>query len=61
VNFTDSSSGIVDTWSWDFEGGGSSSEPNPSHDFGAIGPYQVTLTVSGPGGSHSVTKTVDVV
>ncbi len=60
VDFTDGSSGSVVTWSWEFEGGGSSSQPNPSHDFGLPGVYSVTLTVTGPGGSSSITKPVTV-
>jgi hypothetical protein len=61
VSFADGSTGVVDTWSWDFGDGGSSGEANPSHDYGGVGIWQVTLTVSGPGGSDSVTMTVTVV
>ena len=60
VDFTDGSSGVIDTWSWDFGDNGSSSQSNPTHDFGAAGEYQVTLTVTGPGGSDAVTMTVTV-
>ena len=60
VDFTDGSSGVIDAWSWDFGDNGSSSLPNPTHDFGAAGAYQVTLTVVGPGGSDAVTMTVTV-
>ena len=61
VDFSDASTGVIDTWSWDFGDGGSSGSPNPNHDFGAADIYQVTLTVVGPGGSDSVTMTVTVV
>lgn len=60
IQFTDTSTGEVDSWLWTFEGGGSSTQQNPSHDFGASGSYSVTLTASGPGGSNSITKTVVV-
>ena len=60
VDFTDGSSGVIDTWSWDFGDNGTSSQPNPTHDFGVAGAYQVTLTVTGPGGSDAVTMTVTV-
>jgi len=61
VDFVDQSTGIVDSWQWDFGDGGSSSVSNPSHDFGGAGSWQVTLTVSGPGGQDSITLTVTVV
>ena len=60
VQFTDASAGVIDTWFWEFEGGGTSSQQNPSHDFGAAGTYSVTLTVTGPGGPDSVTMGVTV-
>jgi hypothetical protein len=60
VDFADASSGVIDTWSWDFGDNGTSSQPNPSHAFGVAGVYQVTLTVTGPGGSDAVTMTVTV-
>ena len=60
VDFTDASTGIIDTWSWDFGDGGNSSLANPTHEYAVPGPYQVTLTVTGPGGSDAVTKTVTV-
>jgi hypothetical protein len=61
VLFADASSGAIDSWSWDFGDGASSSEASPSHDYGSIGAWQVTLTVTGPGGSDSVTIAVSVV
>lgn len=61
VNFTDTSTGQIASWHWEFGGGGTSDQQNPTFDFGAIGVYDVTLTVTGPGGTHSVTKPVTVV
>jgi PKD repeat protein len=57
VNFTDNSTGSIDTWSWDFGDGATSSAQNPSHDYASAGTYTVSLTVTGPGGSDTNTKT----
>lgn len=57
VNFTDQSTGSIDTWSWTFGDGGTSSSQNPSHIYNSAGTYSVSLTVSGPGGSDSYTAT----
>ena len=57
VNFTDISTGSIDTWSWDFGDSGSSSEQNPSHEYITPGNFTVSLTVSGPGGSTTEVKT----
>ena len=59
TNFSDLSTGDVDTWSWDFDNDGSedSTEQNPSYTYSTPGSYSVSLTVSGLGGSDSITKT----
>ncbi|HED66138.1 MAG TPA: PKD domain-containing protein, partial [Planctomycetes bacterium] len=57
VNFTDSSTGSVTSWSWDFGDGATSTVQNPSHTYTAVGTYSVTLTVSGPAGSDTLTRT----
>ena len=59
ISFTDSSTGETD-WLWDFGDGTGSSQQNPEHLFLAPGDYQVRLTVTGPGGTDSVVKTVSV-
>ena len=56
VNFTDLSAEEVTGWSWDFGDGGSSAEPNPVYTYDTPGVYTVTLTVTGPGGSDSLTR-----
>jgi PKD repeat protein len=60
VSFTDSSSGPITSWAWNFGGGGSSNAQNPDHTYTALGSYTVTLTVTGPGGVDVATQ-VDVV
>jgi len=57
VNFIDRSGGTVTSWLWDFGDGSTSTEQNPSHEFTSAGSYRVVLTVTGPGGSDSETKT----
>jgi len=53
VQFTDESTGSIDTWQWDFGDGGTSAEQNPSHEYTEAGDYTVFLTVTGPGGTGS--------
>jgi PKD repeat protein len=57
VNFTDSSTGRVDSWSWNFGDGGTSSAQNPAHTYTAAGTYNVSLAVTGPGGTDTDVKT----
>ncbi len=56
VGFTDQSIGDVQTWSWTFGDGDTSSEKNPSHIYDEAGAYTVSLTVNGPDGSTIETK-----
>jgi PKD repeat protein len=56
VHFTDSSTGVITSWSWDFGDEGVSSTQNPSHLYTNAGLYTVTLTVTGPGGTDSEIK-----
>jgi len=51
VQFTDTSTGDIDTWMWDFGDGITSTEQNPSHQYLTGDTYTVTMTVSGLGGS----------
>ena len=57
VAFTDSSTGSIDSRSWDFGDGGSSSAQNPSHTYTDPGTYTVSINVTGPGGSDTNTRT----
>ncbi len=56
VSFSDASTGSVSAWSWDFGDGGSSTSASPSHTYSSAGTYDVSLTVTGPGGSDTVTR-----
>ena len=56
VQFTDSSTGVITEWSWEFGDAGLSEAQNPSHMFVNAGLYTVTLTVTGPGGTDTEIK-----
>ncbi len=60
VQFTDQSSGNVNTWFWTFSDGGTSADRNPSHVFTIPGVYNVLLTVTGPGGSSFASRQIVV-
>ncbi|OFY71134.1 MAG: hypothetical protein A3G23_15115 [Bacteroidetes bacterium RIFCSPLOWO2_12_FULL_37_12] len=53
VTFKDESTGIPDTWLWNFGDGNTSTERNPTHTYLSNGNYFVTLTVSNPFGNNS--------
>lgn len=55
VQFSDSSSGLILNWFWDFGDGETSTEQNPLHTYTTADTFSVSLTVSGPGGSGSKT------
>jgi large repetitive protein len=59
VQFTDTSTGNVTCWAWDFNNDGvlDSTEKNPIWTYSVLGNYTVILTVTGPGGSNNITKT----
>jgi len=57
VGFTDSSSGEITGWHWDFGDGQFGSDPEPEHVYTKAGDYTVTLAIMGPGGSDAETKT----
>ncbi|PWR73502.1 PKD domain-containing protein [Methanospirillum stamsii] len=58
VSFTDTSTGSVTNWLWDFGDGSTSPEQNPVYTYGSSGTYLVTLTVSGPCGSDSYSQRI---
>lgn len=55
VSFSNSTTGQVTSWSWDFGDGGYSSEAAPTHVYSTPGDYWVTLTAIGPGGTATKT------
>lgn len=57
VNYTDLSIDSVNTWNWNFGDGDTSGIQNPQHIYTDPGTYTVSLTVTGPGGSDTETKT----
>ncbi len=65
VDFYDNSSGIPDTWAWDFGGGGTpatSTAQNPTGvQFNTPGTYTVTLDASNAQGSCTTTLVINVV
>ena len=56
VTFTDTSTGTIDAWSWDFGDGVTSTLQSPTHTYTTKGVYPVTLTINGPGGSDDEVK-----
>ncbi|MDG2148468.1 MAG: M12 family metallo-peptidase [Planctomycetota bacterium] len=56
VRFSDASDGAYTDWLWTFGDGGTSTDAEPSHTYGSLGDYDVSLTVSGPAGSDTMTK-----
>lgn len=53
ADFIDMSSGNITTWVWDFGDGYTGTGPTVSHTYTESGLYDVTLTVTGPGGSDT--------
>ena len=64
VQFTDASTGEIDTWAWDFGDDlditFASDEQNPLHTFTAVGNFTVTLRVTGPGGTSTASLVISV-
>lgn len=57
VSFSDSSSGEISSWFWNFGDGGTSTQQYPGYQYLSPGIYTVTLAVSGPAGSDTKTRT----
>jgi PKD repeat protein len=62
VQFTDTSSGTVQSRAWDFQDDGvvDSTAPNPAFTYTAANTYTAKLTVSNSAGSSSTTRTITV-
>ncbi|AKB51198.1 cell surface protein [Methanosarcina barkeri str. Wiesmoor] len=61
VKFTDTSTGKVSSWNWDFGDGSTSIKQNPTHTYVTEGSYNVTLTATGPGGSNTATSAKPII
>ena len=57
VHFTDTSTGDYNALLWNFGDGGLSAQTTPTHTYTTGGVYTVSLTVSGLGGTDTVTHT----
>ncbi|MBN4061813.1 PKD domain-containing protein [Bacteroidales bacterium AH-315-I05] len=57
VNFTDLSTGLPNSWLWDFGDGTTSNQQNPSHTYSSPGTYTVSLIATNQFGSHNITIT----
>ena len=63
VNFTDMSTGVIESWLWTFEGGDpeTSTEENPTVFYNAIGSWDVTLNVNGEeGDTFTIEDYIDI-
>jgi len=56
VAFTNSSTGSITSYAWTFGDGTTSTAASPNHVYAAAGVYTVKLTVTGPGGSNTQTR-----
>ena len=56
VAFSNTSSGSITSYAWDFGDGTTSTAASPSKVYAAAGVYTVKLTVTGPGGSNTQTR-----
>ena len=57
IEFTSTSSGAINTYSWNFGDGSTSNSRRPVHLYTDAGTYSVSLTVTGPGGESTEIKT----
>ncbi|MDG6249748.1 PKD domain-containing protein [Methanocalculus sp.] len=60
VQFSDTSTGVIDSWSWDFGDGNNETVQSPSHTFADPGTYTVKLTVANSGGSNDFSREIVV-
>jgi PKD repeat protein len=60
ATFTDTSTGTVRSWQWDFGDGSRTTVQHATHIYGQPGVYSVTLTVGNAAGSSAASKSVTV-
>ncbi len=56
VNFSDLSTGVIDSWEWQFGNGTSSTDQDPTHEYTTPGVYDVSLTITNADGSDSTAR-----
>ena len=56
VQLINQSTGIIQSYKWEFSDNAASVLPAPVHTFATPGTYSVSLTVAGPGGTHTQVK-----
>jgi subtilisin family serine protease len=61
VNFVDTSLGTINSRLLDFGDGTTTTNTTTSHAYASFGEYQATLTVTGPAGTSTKTRTISVV
>jgi PKD repeat protein len=61
VTFTDASTGSITARSWNFGDGTTSTAMSAAKTYTNPGSYTVTLTVTGPGGSNTATKSISAI
>ena len=54
VDFSNLSANQIDSYSWDFGDGNTSTDENPSHVYESSGSYTVSLTATGPYGEDTI-------
>jgi PKD repeat protein len=60
VAFSNTTTGSVTSWLWDFGDSTTSSVQSPTHIYNAAGNYTVVLTATGPGGTVSKTASTPI-
>ncbi|HRL10378.1 MAG TPA: PKD domain-containing protein, partial [Aggregatilineales bacterium] len=60
AQFTDTSSGNITSWQWNFGDGATSAEQNPSHTYANGGTYTVTLSISDGVNGNSTQQQITV-
>ena len=60
IQFTDTSTGNVTSWFWDFGDGSNSTSRNPKHKYTGTGTYNVNLTVSNAFGSDNLVDSINL-
>ncbi len=60
IRFLDESTGAIESWQWDFNGEGTSTERHPEFAFSEPGKKTIALTIRGPGGTSTATLSIAV-